>query len=98
MAVGSWPTVALSRAGHEAVALRESRHSRTRPAHPPDGRLPRLAQGLSEVRFGSDEEFPVTQTIARYFTPDYTQLTDGVAADMVDIAGNWTIDSAYIDA
>jgi SnoaL-like domain len=40
-----------------------------------------LARALSEVCFGSDEEFPLAQTIARYFTPDYTQLTDGVAAD-----------------
>lgn len=40
-----------------------------------------LAQRLNEVCFGSEEEFPLEEVVARYFSPKYTQLTDGVRAN-----------------
>lgn len=39
-----------------------------------------LENALNEVCFGSDEQFPLEETVARYFAPGYTQLTDGVPA------------------
>lgn len=46
-----------------------------------DGLASYIVQVLREVCFGSDEEFPLEETIARYFAPEYTQLTDGVMSD-----------------
>jgi hypothetical protein len=40
-----------------------------------------IERALNEVCFGSAEQFPLEETVARYFAPDYTQLTDGVPAD-----------------
>jgi hypothetical protein len=40
-----------------------------------------MARVLTEVCFGTQEEFPLEETAARYFHPDYRQCADGEALD-----------------
>jgi hypothetical protein len=43
-----------------------------------------MARVLTEVCFGAEEEFPLEETAARYFHPDYRQCADG---EVLDYAG-----------
>ncbi|MGH4033088.1 nuclear transport factor 2 family protein [Actinomycetota bacterium Odt1-20B] len=47
-----------------------------------------LTQVLNQVSFGSEEEFPLEEVAARYFSPAYTQLTDGVPANFEEFVAH----------